>query len=46
MLLEMERPAEALKKFQKSLERQPNRLASVAGAKKASEKLGVSWSGQ
>ncbi len=46
MLLEMERPAEALKKFQKSLERQPNRLASVSGARKASEKLGVSWSGQ
>lgn len=40
MLLEMERPAEALKKFQKALDRQPNRLASVQGAMKASQKLG------
>ncbi len=46
MLLEMDRPAEALKKFQKSLERQPNRRASVSGAMKASQKLGVSWGGQ
>ena len=36
----VERPAEALKKCQKALDRQPNRLASVQGAMKASQKLG------
>lgn len=40
VLMEMGKAAEALKKFQKALERQPNRSLSVQGALRAAEKLG------
>ncbi len=40
LFLAMDKPAEALRYFQKSLERQPNRSLSVLGAMRAAEKTG------
>jgi tetratricopeptide (TPR) repeat protein len=40
VMLEAGKPADALKMFQKALERQPNRSLSVQGALRAAEKVG------
>ena len=40
VLLERGRPAEALRQFERSLLRMPNRTASVRGAERAAERMG------